>query len=201
MVFLVNQANQVMPLPGPSNAAADDAGSGVGALSPEDECSRLAFVLARYSRQEYSISFELLVGLLLCSRGALDLLQLNPFISEVHSTGEHKRSGSLGNTDLDEQVLRADHKQRLILFYEANNPARLSTVDQTLESYRGREDEMCLGLQQKDRKPVPAYRSSRDISAAANVQQWALLVLLAVSRLGQVRANSLLPMLMCCVIR
>ena len=92
MVFLVNQANQVMPLPGPSNAAADDAGSGVGALSPEDECSRLAFVLARYSRQEYSISFELLVGLLLCSRGALDLLQLNPFISEVHSTGEHKRS-------------------------------------------------------------------------------------------------------------
>jgi hypothetical protein len=177
-----------MPLP--------DAANGTTALSPTDECSRLAFVLARYSRQEYSISFELLIGLLLCSRGALDLLQLNPFISDMHSEndGRHRSSHSGDvNHNLDEDVLRADHKQRLILFYQANNPTRLPSVDQTLVNYRGREDEMFLGLQQKYRKPVPPYRSSRNISAAANVQQWALLVLLAVSRLGQVRVWNAAP--------
>jgi hypothetical protein len=178
---VVRSANQVMPLP-------DAATPGASALSPTDESSRLAFVLARYSRQEYPITFELLIGLLLCSRGALDLLQLNPFISDVHAAndGRHRSSHSGDINNLDEEVLSGDHKQRLILFYQANNPARLATVDQTLAAYRGREDEMFLGLQQKYRKPVPPYRSSRDISAAANVQQWALLVLLAVSRLGQV---------------
>ena len=45
--------------------------------------------------------------------------------------------------------LTAGHRQRLVAFYEKHNPSKLGSVDQTLETYQGREEELFAKLTAK----------------------------------------------------
>jgi peptidylprolyl isomerase len=49
----------------------------------------------------------------------------------------------------EESAKHQEYKKRLIEFYQKYNPSRISTVDKTLDSFKGREDEMFIKLHQK----------------------------------------------------
>jgi cyclophilin family peptidyl-prolyl cis-trans isomerase len=47
------------------------------------------------------------------------------------------------------------HRERLVAFYKKHNPSKLASVDSTLESYKGREEEMFRKLEEKYVKGFP----------------------------------------------
>uniref|UniRef100_A0AAV1TKB6 RanBP2-type domain-containing protein n=1 Tax=Peronospora matthiolae TaxID=2874970 RepID=A0AAV1TKB6_9STRA len=59
-------------------------------------------------------------------------------------------SGGLGATPGG-----SNYREKLTAFYQQHNPAKLSSVDATLEKYRGREDHLFAMLEQKYLKKIP----------------------------------------------
>uniref|UniRef100_M4B520 RanBP2-type domain-containing protein n=1 Tax=Hyaloperonospora arabidopsidis (strain Emoy2) TaxID=559515 RepID=M4B520_HYAAE len=59
-------------------------------------------------------------------------------------------SGGLGATPSG-----SNYREKLTAFYQQHNPAKLSSVDATLEKYRGREDHLFAMLEQKYMKKIP----------------------------------------------
>ena len=64
-----------------------------------------------------------------------------PSTSSAQSRGVSQMSGGGGDAPAS-----ASYRERLVRFYEKHNPAKLSSVDQALEAYAGREEEMFTAL-------------------------------------------------------
>ena len=53
-----------------------------------------------------------------------------------------------------------DHRARLVAFYEKHNPAKLDSIDATLEKYAGRESELFEALRAKYEAPAAVEEKS-----------------------------------------
>jgi hypothetical protein len=96
------------------------------------------------------------------------------FRSGASTPGSHLRSG--GNTPPPQQSLvppqpttsryqpHPEHRERLRRFYQQVNPAKVSQVDEILESFAGEEDQMFQALEEK-------YKVSTQLPAAARREE------------------------------
>jgi cyclophilin family peptidyl-prolyl cis-trans isomerase len=83
---------------------------------------------------------------LLCAiqEGKADALAITSAMNSSDEDQGNKADSSSATSTRDNQF-----RDRLVAFYEKYNPSKLSTVDETLQKYRGKEDEMFMKLEAK----------------------------------------------------
>ena len=65
------------------------------------------------------------------------------------ATAEKKSDGKSEDKEKTEEAARTDYHAKLVAFYTKHNPSKLSTVDKTLESYKGKENVLFQKLERK----------------------------------------------------